>query len=57
MPVLQDAQAIMICDRAETLAVGSHDVLIGEVRAVRVGSEISTLLYEDGKLVRSLCLD
>jgi flavin reductase (DIM6/NTAB) family NADH-FMN oxidoreductase RutF len=47
----------MICDRAETLAVGSHDVLIGEVRAVRVGSEISTPLYEDGKLVRSLCLD
>jgi flavin reductase len=57
MPVLEDAQAIMICDRAAALAVGSHDVLIGEVRAVRVGSEISTLLYEDGKLVRSLCLD
>jgi flavin reductase len=57
MPVLQDAQAIMICDRTAAFAVGSHDILIGEVRAVRVGSEISPLLYEDGKLARSLRLD
>jgi flavin reductase (DIM6/NTAB) family NADH-FMN oxidoreductase RutF len=47
----------MICDRTAALPIGSHDVLIGEVRAVRVGSEISPLLYENGRLARSLLLD
>jgi flavin reductase len=57
MPVLEDAQAVMICDRTATFSVGSHDIVVGEVRTVRVSAEIAPLLYEDGKLARSLLLD
>jgi flavin reductase len=57
MPVLEDAQAVMICDRTASLSVGSHDIVVGEACTVRVGTEIAPLLYEDGKLARSLLLD
>lgn len=53
MPVLRDAQAAMICNRIAVMPIASHDILVGEVRAVRVFSEISPLLYQDGALVRA----
>lgn len=57
MPVLADAQAVMVCDQVASLTVGSHEILVGEVRAVQVDSSITPLLYQDGKLAQSLLLD
>jgi flavin reductase (DIM6/NTAB) family NADH-FMN oxidoreductase RutF len=57
MPVLENAQASLICEQVAALEVRSHNVVVGEVHAVRVGSDISPLLYRDGKLAQCRSLD
>jgi flavin reductase len=53
VPVLVDAQAAIVCDVVGTSGIGSHDVIFGRVRWVRVREEISPLLYENGRVARS----
>lgn len=53
MPILQDAQASLVCDVASFATVGTHDVFFGRVTWVGVRSEISPLLYEDGQFACS----
>lgn len=45
---LQDAQATISCQIDTRLPYGSHDIIVGKVRAVCVGSVIDPLLYLNG---------
>ncbi|WP_292855489.1 flavin reductase family protein [Mesorhizobium sp.] len=53
IPVLADAQAALVCDVSGMAAIGSHDVFFGRVTSIEVRREVSPLLYEDGRFVRS----
>ncbi|MBL8584082.1 MAG: flavin reductase family protein [Rhizobiaceae bacterium] len=53
VPVLSDAQAVLVCDVQSAATVGSHDVIFGEVVSIRIRQDIAPLLYEDGGFARS----
>ena len=57
VPYLDDAQASLFCALRQTVAYGSHSILIGEVQAVRLSDAIAPLLYQDGALAASRALD
>jgi len=48
VPVLTDAQAVIVCRLAQTLVFGTHTVVIGTVDAVRIREDIDPLIYQDG---------
>jgi flavin reductase (DIM6/NTAB) family NADH-FMN oxidoreductase RutF len=48
MPVLSSAVSAVICDIAQTLDFGSHQIIIGCVRDVRINQTAKPLLYVDG---------
>jgi len=48
VPVLSDAQAVIVCTLAETLVFGTHTVVIGTVDAVSIREDIDPLIYQDG---------
>jgi flavin reductase (DIM6/NTAB) family NADH-FMN oxidoreductase RutF len=50
VPVLTNAQAVMVCTLAEKLVFGTHTVVIGTVDAVRIREDIDPLVYQDGYL-------
>lgn len=56
VPILADAQAVLVCDVRSANPVGSHDVVLGEVVSIRIRSDIGPLLYEDGRFARSQLL-
>lgn len=56
MPVLDDAQAALVCDVSSFATVGTHDVFFGRVISAQVREEIAPLLYEDGRFARSAML-
>jgi flavin reductase (DIM6/NTAB) family NADH-FMN oxidoreductase RutF len=56
VPVLSDAQAVIVCTLAEKLVFGTHTIVIGTVDAVRIREDIDPLIYQDGyfgKVVRN----
>lgn len=53
VPVLADAQAVLVCDVQSAATVGSHDVVFGEVVSIRIRPDIAPLLYENGGFARS----
>jgi flavin reductase (DIM6/NTAB) family NADH-FMN oxidoreductase RutF len=50
VPVLTNAQAVMVCTLAEKLVFGTHTIVIGTVDAVRIREDIDPLVYQDGFL-------
>lgn len=56
MPVLTDAQAVLVCEVASFATVGTHDVIFGRAIWVSTRPDIAPLLYEDGRFVRSSAL-
>jgi len=50
VPVLVDAQAVLVCNLAQTTVFGTHTILIGTVEAVRIRQDIDPLIYQDGFL-------
>lgn len=56
VPVLADAQAALVCEVCEVATIGSHDVIFGRVLWVDTRSDISPLLYEDGRFARSAAI-
>jgi len=48
VPVLTDAQAVLVCTLAQSSVFGTHTILIGQVDAVRIREYIDTLIYQDG---------
>jgi flavin reductase (DIM6/NTAB) family NADH-FMN oxidoreductase RutF len=48
VPVLTDAQAVIVCTLAQTMVFGTHTVVIGTVDAVRIREDIDPLIYQDG---------
>ena len=52
VPVLADAQAVLVCTLAQTTVFGTHTILIGTVDAVRIRQDIDPLIYQDGYLGR-----
>jgi flavin reductase len=52
VPVLSDAQAVLVCTLAQSVDYGTHTILIGTVDAVRIREDIDPLIYQDGYLGR-----
>jgi flavin reductase len=50
VPVLADAQAVLVCTLAESIDFGTHTILIGRVDAVRIREDIDPLIFQDGQL-------
>jgi flavin reductase (DIM6/NTAB) family NADH-FMN oxidoreductase RutF len=50
VPVLTNAQAVMVCTLAEKLVFGTHTIVVGTVDAVRIREDIDPLVYQDGYL-------
>jgi flavin reductase len=48
VPVLGSAVSLIICDVAQTADFGSHQIIMGRVRDVRVNSTLEPLLYING---------
>jgi flavin reductase len=51
-PYLSDAQGVLLCERRQLTAFGTHSICIGTVRAVRLRADIDPLLYVDGRYAR-----
>ncbi|WP_459571182.1 flavin reductase family protein [Cupriavidus sp. 8B] len=56
LPILRRAQAAIVCEVDSQIHYGGHDVIVGRVKRVEVESDISPLLYQDGKLAVSRTL-
>lgn len=48
---LRDAQASVFCEVDALLAYGTHTIVVGKVRRVRLHGEIAPLIYSDGRLI------
>lgn len=52
---LADAQAVFICKHAQTVAFGTHSILIGKIIGVPTLSEtVDPLIYADGRYLPSI---
>lgn len=49
LPILLDAQASLVCDLDSTIPYGTHDVLFGRVRDIRLSGKVRPLIYGDGR--------
>lgn len=50
LPWLRDAQAVFLCDSAAQMTHGTHLIVVGNVREVRVQQKpVNPLLYADGQ--------
>lgn len=47
-PILLGAQASFICRRAQTIAYGTHDILVGELLLANPNAEAQPLVYLNG---------
>ena len=52
-PALAGAQAAIHCERVQHVDYGTHSIIIGAVRAVRLRLDVDPLLYVDGRFARS----
>ncbi len=50
VPVLSQAQAVLVCTLAEKTVFGTHTIIIGTVDTVRIREDIDPLIYQDGYL-------
>ena len=49
LPALADAQAVVGCEVDRLVTYGTHTIVIGAVREVRVAGEVQPLIYQDGR--------
>lgn len=56
IPYLVDAQANIFCTVVNRIKHGSHTIFIGDVKKVFIQGETSPLLYQEGRLHRSMAL-
>lgn len=56
IPFLVDAQANIFCTVVNRIKHESHTIFIGDVRDVCIQGEVSPLLYQEGRLHRSMAL-
>ena len=49
MDDLADAQAVIGCEVDRLVTYGTHSIVIGAVREVRVSGEVQPLIYQDGR--------
>lgn len=48
LPVLPTAQATFVCEVADRLAYGAHDVVVGRILAIRNAAHAAPLIWQDG---------
>lgn len=48
-PYLEDAQAIFICSQDGRMSYGTHEIIIGRVKSVRMTGSVDPLVYVDGR--------
>lgn len=53
IPSIAGAQAVLLCDRDRQMDYGTHSILIGAVRRIRLRDDVDPLLYLDGRFARS----
>ncbi len=51
LPILQNAQANLLCETERTMEYSTHTVFIARVYAARVQEAIDPLIYQDGRYV------
>lgn len=56
VPVLDDAQATLLCRVDGTFCYGSHDIVIGHIDAITVAEPVLPLLWQDGRPAASRAL-
>lgn len=49
LPALADAQAVVGCEVDRLVTYGTHTIVVGAVREVRVAGEVQPLIYQDGR--------
>ena len=49
LPALADAQAVVGCEVDRIVTYGTHSIVVGAVREVRVCGECQPLIYQDGR--------
>lgn len=49
LPALGDAQAVIGCEVDRMITYGTHSIVVGAVREVRVAGEVQPLIYQDGR--------
>lgn len=54
LPCLQGAQASLCCATLSTTECGSHTILIGEVHEIVMSGETGPLVYQEGRLFRTV---
>jgi flavin reductase (DIM6/NTAB) family NADH-FMN oxidoreductase RutF len=52
LPCLAGAQTVISCQQRQAISYGSHDIFIGDVRAVRLSGSADPLLYLNGQYHR-----
>jgi flavin reductase (DIM6/NTAB) family NADH-FMN oxidoreductase RutF len=50
VPILGDAQAVIVCSLAQNTDFGTHSIIIGAVETIRIRADIDPLIYQDGYL-------
>jgi len=50
VPVLSNAQAVIVCTLATSTVFGTHTIIVGTVDAIRIREDIDPLVYQDGYL-------
>lgn len=48
-PVLEDAQAAIVCRRDTSFSYGTHDIFVGRVAEIRTAADIRPLIFVDGR--------
>lgn len=56
VPVLDNAQATLLCRVDGTFCYGSHDIVIGHIEAITVAEPVLPLLWQDGRPAASHAL-
>ena len=57
VPILGDAQAVIVCTLAQNMDFGTHTIIIGAVETIRIRADIDPLIYQDGYLGKVVRLD
>ena len=55
-PRLANAEAAVVCEVVQSMSVGTHDIVVGEVQAVHLSQTAEPLIYVDGRYTQALAV-
>jgi flavin reductase (DIM6/NTAB) family NADH-FMN oxidoreductase RutF len=57
VPILKDAQASIICSTDKTVPYGTHILIIGNIKAIKIFGDVDPLIYFNGTYHRGINLE